>query len=142
VTLPPLRERGEDLRILAEHYLQRFAQEYNRPVTGMSRETLDQLRAYAWPGNVRQLRNVIESAVLLADGETVLPFHLPPEVTEPVEVQITGDTASPLVTLSELERKHIQRVLAASGGQMSVAAEILGIHRNTLRRKLAEYGIA
>ena len=140
VQLPPLRDRGDDLRILAEYYLGRYAREYNRPVYAISREALAALRSCTWPGNVRQLRNVIESAVLLADGETLFPYHLPPEVTSarPIEVQ---DNAS-LLTLSELERRHIQRVLAVSEGQMNVAAEILGIHRNTLRRKLAEYGLA
>ncbi|HEX6560055.1 MAG TPA: sigma 54-interacting transcriptional regulator, partial [Longimicrobiales bacterium] len=141
VNMPALRERGDDLRILAEYYLQRYAHEYRRPVHAMARETLAVLRAYGWPGNVRQLRNVIESAVLLADGDTLLPCHLPPEVMSPA----TAEAAEPpvaFVTLSELERRHIQKVLAASGGQMNVAAEILGIHRNTLRRKLAEYGIA
>ena len=142
VQLPPLRARGDDLRVLAEHYLQRYAQEYSRPVHSISSEALAALRSYGWPGNVRQLRNVIESAVLLADGDTLLPFHLPPEVLEPEVAPDVPETAASLVTLSELEKRHIQKVLAVSGGQMNVAAEILGIHRNTLRRKLAEYGIA
>jgi two-component system nitrogen regulation response regulator NtrX len=140
VQLPPLRERGDDLRILIEHYLRRYAREYARPVDAVSTEAIAILRAYSWPGNVRQLRNVIESAVLLADTDVLLPCHLPPEVMGQDAV-FEGRDASALVTLSELERRHIQKVLAASGGQMSVAAEILGIHRNTLRRKLAEYGI-
>ena len=142
VQLPALRERGEDLRILAEYYLGRYAREYNRPVYAISRETLSILRAYSWPGNVRQLRNVIESAVLLADGDTLLPCHLSPEVSAPEARRESPDAMVSLVTLSELERRHIQKVLAASGGQMSVAADILGIHRNTLRRKLSEYGLA
>jgi DNA-binding NtrC family response regulator len=141
VQLPSLRERGEDMRVLAEHYLQRYAREYNRPVHSISREALSILRAYPWPGNVRQLRNVIESAVLLADGDTLLPCHLSQELQAP-DVAIGGhDPEVAMLTLSELERRHISRVLAASSGQMNVAAEILGIHRNTLRRKLAEYGI-
>lgn len=142
VQLPALRERGEDLRILAEFYLKQYAREYARPVHMISREALAMLRGYPWPGNVRQLRNVIESAVLLADGDSLLPCHLPPEVSMPVEMHETTDSSMSLVTLSELERRHIHKVLVASGGQMNVAAEILGIHRNTLRRKLAEYGIA
>ena len=140
VQLPPLRERGEDLRTLIEHYLRRYAREYARPVDAISVEAIAILRAYSWPGNVRQLRNVIESAVLLADSDVLLPCHLPPEVLSPDTAHEARDAVT-LVTLSELERKHIQKVLAVSGGQMSVAAEILGIHRNTLRRKLAEYGI-
>ena len=141
VQLPSLRERGNDLCVLAEHYLERYAREYGRPVHAISREAMAVLRGYNWPGNVRQLRNVIESAVLLADGDALLPCHLPPELLR-VEAQPEASDTGTLVTLSELERRHIQKVLAVSGGQMTVAAEILGIHRNTLRRKLAEYGIA
>ena len=83
---------------------------------------------------------MIESAVLLADGEVLLPAHLPVELLTREELP-SAEEPAPMLTLSELERKHIQRVLNASGGQMNVAAEILGIHRNTLRRKLTEYGI-
>jgi DNA-binding NtrC family response regulator len=140
VQLPPLRERGDDLRLLAEHYVARCAREYRRPVRAISREAMTILRGYHWPGNVRQLRNVLESAVLLADGEVLLPVHLPRE-TMTISQQPAYEQAV-LVTLTELERRHIQRVLNESGGQMSVAAEILGIHRNTLRRKLTEYGIS
>ena len=140
VQLPSLRERGDDLRMLADHYLARYAREYRRPVHSISREAMGVLRAYNWPGNVRQLRNVIESAVLLADGDVLLPSHLPVELLTREE-QKPVDEPLPMITLTELERRHIQRVLTASGGQMNVAAEILGIHRNTLRRKLVEYGI-
>ena len=142
VQLPSLRDRGDDMRILAEYYLARYAREYSRPVHSISRDALAVLRAYSWPGNVRQLRNVMESAVLLADGDTLLPCHLPPEVQMPGVDAGSRDDGVALLTLTELERRHITRVLAASSGQMNVAADILGIHRNTLRRKLAEYGIA
>ena len=82
---------------------------------------------------------LMESAVLQADGPVLLPSHLPIDALQPkVDVATEG---SSLLTLSELERRHISRVLAESGGQMNIAAEILGIHRNTLRRKLSEYGI-
>jgi DNA-binding NtrC family response regulator len=142
VHLPALRDRGEDLYVMAEHYLDRYAREYARPVHSISREARAVLRGYSWPGNVRQLRNVMESAVLLADGDALLPCHLPPELLDAEVGSEPAESGTALVTLSELERKHIQKVLAVSGGQMTVAAEILGIHRNTLRRKLAEYGIA
>jgi two-component system response regulator AtoC len=140
VSLPALRERGDDLRLLAEHYVAHYAREYRRPVQAISREALALLRGYGWPGNVRQLRNVIESAILQADGAVLLPSHLPQAALRE-KVRAPVDEAT-LLTLSEMERRHIQRVLAESGGQMNVAAEILGIHRNTLRRKLMEYGIA
>jgi two-component system, NtrC family, response regulator AtoC len=140
VQLPTLRERGDDLRLLAEHYVARCAREYGRGVRVISREAMAILRGYHWPGNVRQLRNVLESAVLLADGDVLLPAHLPRETMTMTQANPLDQFA--LVTLSELERRHIQRVLNESAGQMNVAAEILGIHRNTLRRKLAEYGIS
>ena len=140
VQLPPLRERGEDLRLLAERYVAHYAREYRRPVYAISKEALALLRGYRWPGNVRQLRNVIESAVLQADGAVLLPAHLPQESLRERTEPALDETS--LLTLSELERRHIQRVLAESGGQMNIAAEILGIHRNTLRRKLMEYGLA
>ncbi len=139
VQLPPLRERGEDLRLLAEHYVARYAREYRRPVRAIARDAMAILRGYAWPGNVRQLRNVIECAVLQADSEVLLASHLPRQALRE-KVPAVAEAAS-LLTLSELERRHITRVLSESGGQMNVAAEILGIHRNTLRRKLTEYGI-
>ncbi|MGQ0562148.1 MAG: sigma-54 interaction domain-containing protein [Gemmatimonadota bacterium] len=140
VQLPALRDRGNDLGALAEHYLVGYAREYSRPVQMIAPETMAILRAYSWPGNVRQLRNVIESAVLLADGESLLPYHLPPDVLSPAVPLESFETGAALITLSELERRHIRKVMAASGGQMNLAAEILGIHRNTLRRKLVEYG--
>ena len=139
VKLPPLRERGDDLRLLAEHYVARYAREYQRSVRAISRDALATLRAYHWPGNVRQLRNVIECAVLQADGEVLLNSHLPREALRDKATPAAEDSS--LLTLSELERRHIKRVLSESGGQMNVAADILGIHRNTLRRKLTEYGI-
>jgi two-component system nitrogen regulation response regulator NtrX len=139
--VPALSERREDIPELAADLLRRVAD-----ATGLSERTLGEdtsaaLQGHDWPGNVRQLRNVIESAVLLADAETLLPCHLPPEVTMGEVIVESAEASAALVTLSELERRHIQRVLAVSRGQMSVAAEILGIHRNTLRRKLAEYGL-
>ena len=140
VALPPLRERGDDLRLLAEHYVAHYAREYGRPVHAIARDALALLRGYRWPGNVRQLRNVLESAVLQADGAVLLPAHLPQDALR--ERSQAPAAEDGLLTLSELERRHIRRVLTESGGQMNVAAEILGIHRNTLRRKLSEYGIA
>lgn len=139
VQLPSLRERGDDIRLLAEHYLAYYVREYGRTLRFISRDALHALRCYHWPGNVRQLRNVIESAVLLADGDTLLTVHLPDEL----HARAAGPAQEPgsLLPLMELERRHIQRVLHASGGRLNLAAELLGIHRNTLRRKIAEYGI-
>jgi hypothetical protein len=123
----------------------RFAAEHERPVIEVADETLAVLRRCPWPGNVRQLRNALERAVLLADGPVLLPSHLPAEVAAlPTPGRIHGglcaEDDAPL-TLDELVHGHIMRTLAATGGQLARAADLLGIHRNTLRRKLQEYGM-
>jgi DNA-binding NtrC family response regulator len=154
LTMPPLRERGDDdLRMLAEHCVTKAAREHRRPVFAISQETLALLKAYSWPGNVRQLCNVMERAILMADGPVLLPGHLPLEIrfpTEPSFVRVaserpdlggTGRAGETLLPLAELERRHIRRALTMTGGHLAQAAESLGIHRNTLRRKLQEYGI-
>jgi DNA-binding NtrC family response regulator len=157
LTLPPLRERGDDIRMLSEHCISKAAREHNRPVFAISQETLAILRAHPWPGNVRQLCNVMERALLLADGPVLLPAHLPLEVRFPTTASPSigrhsdrgsqlADRSSDrsegtLLSLAELERRHIRRALAMTGGHLAHAAESLGIHRNTLRRKLQEYGM-
>jgi DNA-binding NtrC family response regulator len=172
LTLPPLRERGDDIRLLAEHCVARFACAHRRPTRAISREALALMAAYPWPGNVRQLYNVLERAVLLADGPVLVPAHLPAEVRAPVQSfavscemdgAMTPSHAFPshgssrkpfptdslstslhgerLLPLGELERRHIAQALALTGGHIARSAELLGIHRNTLRRKLQEYGL-
>jgi len=151
ITLPPLRERGEDIALLAQHFLEQFGREYQRSGCRISEEAYAALLAYTWPGNVRQLRNVIERAVLLCNGETILPEHLPSRIRgasaramgeraagERAERPASGERLKPL---DELEREHIRRALALTGGRLGRAALILGIHRNTLRRKLQLYGL-
>jgi DNA-binding NtrC family response regulator len=159
VTLPPLRERGEDIRLLAEHCITKAANERGWQVEGIANETLDFLRNYPWPGNVRQLCNVMERALLMADGPVLLPQHLPPEIrNHPSEAYLLGTErrlgherrerhdrrsgGAPLPPLEALERDHIRRALALTGGQLGRAAELLGIHRNTLRRKLRDWGLS
>jgi DNA-binding NtrC family response regulator len=164
LTLPPLRERGDDIRLLAEHCVARFACAHRRATRAISREALALMAAYPWPGNVRQLNNVLERAVLLADGPVLLPAHLPAEIRTPMHSgasvvvsshgfssqTLLGSTApvagagpaEGLLPLGELERRHITHALALTGGHLARAAELLGIHRNTLRRKLQEYGLS
>jgi transcriptional regulator with PAS, ATPase and Fis domain len=144
VTLPPLRQRGDDVRLLAEHFLKLFACEHGRPVPTLTAEALQALYAYDWPGNVRQLRNAMEQALLLTEDLQIGLSLLPQEVTGRPPAQRQGSKYAVahgqdrLITLPELERNHIRRVLAATSGHLGRAAEILGIHRNTLRRKLQE----
>jgi len=143
IHLPPLRSRGKDLELLAWHFVAEAAREHGCGVAEIAPETMDVLRSYPWPGNVRQLRNIIESACLMTEGRVLLPACLPRELQPGYEPERSIDafTLGDLVPLAEVEKRHIRRVLALSNGQMNVAAQILGIHRNTLRRKLAEFGL-
>ncbi|HEX2095009.1 MAG TPA: sigma-54 dependent transcriptional regulator [Longimicrobiaceae bacterium] len=142
--LPPLRERTGDLRLLALHYAARFARAYGTALRAVSPAALERLEAHSWPGNVRELRNVLERAVLLAPGDTLLPEHLEidrrgaPE-TMPAGVFLPG--YGPTLSMAQVEALHIARVLEHVGGHFGRAAEILGMHRNTVSRKALEYGI-
>jgi DNA-binding NtrC family response regulator len=159
LTLPPLRERGDDIRLLAEHCIAKGANDRGWYVEAIANETLDFLRNYPWPGNVRQLCNVMERSLLMADGPVLLPQHLPPEIrNHPSEAFLRGaerrlgrdrrerhdrrSDGTALPPLEALERDHIRRALALTGGQLGRAADLLGIHRNTLRRKLRDWGLS
>ena len=143
VLLPPLRERGTDLDQLGLHFVARYAREHGRPVRAVAEEVFNLLHAHPWPGNVRQLRNAVERAVVMADGEVLLPQHLPADIQHPQAVRAPEEPGEmPLVTLEEMERRMIRRALRETGNNLTMAAEKLGIHRNTLRRKIAEYGLS
>jgi DNA-binding NtrC family response regulator len=134
--LPPLRERGEDVDELATHFAALYARQHRRPLRAISSETLRRIRESRWPGNVRQLRNAIERAVVMSRGEVLLPRDLqldPEDAGSPEEI--------PLRTLAQMERTMVERTLRETEGSINLAAERLGIHRNTLRRKIAEYGL-
>jgi transcriptional regulator with GAF, ATPase, and Fis domain len=143
--LPPLRERAGDVRALALHYAARFARAYGRPLRAVSAAALDALARHGWPGNVRELRNVVERAVLLAQGPTLLPAHVQTDA-RPAAPRAEGVSAlpgyAPTLSMAQVEALHIARVLAAVDGHFGRAAEVLGMHRNTVSRKAAEYGIA
>jgi DNA-binding NtrC family response regulator len=142
LNLPPLRDRGADLDLLASHLVARYAREHGRPIRAMAEEVFTVLRAHHWPGNVRQLRNAMERAVVMAEGSVLLPQHLPADVASPQNAARPAATDEvPLCTLEEMERRMIRRALSETGNNLTVAAERLGIHRNTLRRKIAEYGL-
>ncbi|HWH02187.1 MAG TPA: sigma-54 dependent transcriptional regulator [Gemmatimonadales bacterium] len=140
VRLPRLSERGADLALLAAYFARQFASQYGKHITGFSDRTLELLTAHRWVGNVRELRNAIEQAVIVADGGTILVEHLPDEIRGH-EGSLAGTLSGELATLAEAEARHIARVLAHTGGQIGAAATILGIHRNTLTRKIREYGL-
>jgi two-component system response regulator AtoC len=142
--IPPLRERTEDILPLALDMVQHFNQELNKNFTGFTPDAADLLEAYAWPGNIRELKNVIERTMILAhegniDASSLPSEILPPEPLSPEVMQFpfTEHSADePLVTLRELEEDYIQKVLAATGNNKTRAARILGIHPTSLLRKL------
>jgi DNA-binding NtrC family response regulator len=143
--LPPLRDRGHDVRALSLHFASHFARRHGRPVTAITERALRRLERERWAGNVRELRNVMDRAVLLATGPAIRSSDLrvgpaAPRGSARGAVSDQGGYA-PSLSLEEVESDHIRRVLAAVGGHMGQAAEVLGIHRNTLTRKMRDYGI-
>ena len=140
VRLPRLAERGDDLTLLTAYFARQFAERYGKRIAAISDHALDLLRHHTWVGNVRELRNVIERAVIVATDETVRAEHLPEEIRGE-ELALPDRPQGALLTLAEVEARHIAKVLAHTNGQIGAAAEILGIHRNTLTRKMKEYGL-
>ncbi|MFQ5490563.1 MAG: sigma-54-dependent transcriptional regulator [Phycisphaerae bacterium] len=135
IHLPPLRERGQDVALLAEHFVARLCRKYRRPRAQLAEQTQRIIVNYAWPGNVRELLHVLERACLLAENGIINPEHLSltPIGAAPVA---TGQDELPDVTLAQAERKLIERALQRSGGNVSQAARLLGITRGALRRRL------
>jgi DNA-binding NtrC family response regulator len=134
VTMPPLRERMSDLPLLAGHFLQRFADRSGKKVSGIEPEVMRIYMNYPWPGNIRELENAMEHAVILARGERVDVDDLPAYLQE-------GSTALPagIETLAHLEKEHLRRVLKQCQGNKIEAARRLKISRSTLYRKLEQY---
>ncbi len=140
IRIPPLRERMEDVPLLAEYFVQLYGGSKPKPVTGFSHEAMNVLTRYWWPGNVRELENAIERAVALTPHPIICPEDLPQAVqTAPVQAVAH---ARGWVTLAELEREHIVRVLKHHDQDLGRSAAILGIHRKTLLRKLRQFGLA
>jgi two-component system response regulator HydG len=138
IELPPLRERGADVLAIAEHMLRRIS---NGRTLRLSPQAAERLMAYDWPGNVRELENCMERAVALARFDQIAVDDLPEKVRSfrSDRVVVSADDASELVTLDELERRYVRRVLKMLGGNKSRAAQILGLDRRTLYRKLERY---
>jgi transcriptional regulator with PAS, ATPase and Fis domain len=139
VRLPSLRERKEDIEEMVEHFLKRLTQGKEPKTT--SKETRDLLMAYDWPGNVRELENVIERAVILSEDGVITPEDLPERVLQGGKGRGSLVIDNPNLTLEELEREYILKVLNHTGGQKKRASEILGINPSTLYRKLLAYGL-
>jgi len=134
IDVPPLRERGDDILLLANHFAAKYAKEIGGPPVTFSDEALDTLKQYPWPGNVRELQNVVQRLAVMTDGNVIRAADLPELMRFSVNRQ-PGKTRS----LADVEREHILNVMASVDGNKSRAAEILGIDRKTLRQKLKAF---
>jgi two-component system nitrogen regulation response regulator GlnG len=158
IHLPPLRDRGDDLNLLVQHYLRRFGRELGRPIEGIAPEALDLLRRYPWPGNVRELQSVLKQALLQATGPVLLPDFLPPalhasearaappspglQLEQFIDERLRAGTEDLYEeALRRMERVLLTRVLQHTGGNQVQAARLLGITRGSLRTKIRELGI-
>jgi transcriptional regulator with PAS, ATPase and Fis domain len=146
IELPPLRDRTTDVSLLAHYFVERLARSDDRPRLGISKASLDVLEAYNWPGNIRELRNVIERAVLICSGDIIEPQHLSLQRRSlvPIEsgpkgfaIQIPPEGK----TLEVIVHEAIHATIGITGGNLSAAARLLGISRPTLARKLREQGL-
>ena len=137
IRLPPLRDRVEDIPILAEHFLKLHRERYRRPIMGFTPEALHALRQHLWPGNVRELDHVIERAVLMSPGSIVTPFDLALEATPDARLSARLEEMS----LEDAERLLIKKALARFEGNANRAAEALGLSRSALYRRLQKYGL-
>ncbi len=140
VVLPRLAERKPDIPLLAYHILEKFRRQTQKKVRAISREALSLLEQYAFPGNVRELENILERAVALCRGEVIQARDLPPDLTE-MELYSYEKPGGSLLNLEELERDYIGHVLQLTGGVRTRAAEILNIDRASLWRKMKKYGL-
>ncbi|MBM4313748.1 MAG: sigma-54-dependent Fis family transcriptional regulator [Deltaproteobacteria bacterium] len=142
ITMPPLRDRKEDIPPLAEHFLAIFREKNRKPMKGISGKALDLLVRYDWPGNIRELENCIERAVIMTKEEMITPADFPPQIQRLAGEEERGGLAlTSGMSLEAMERELIVKTLAETGGNRTRASEILGINRRTLQNKLKEYGL-
>jgi DNA-binding NtrC family response regulator len=143
IHVPPLRARGSDVLLLAQHFIERFARINDKHVTGISSPAAEKLLAYSWPGNVRELQNCMERAVALTRFEQIVVDDLPEKIRDYRASNVIVDSEDPseLLSMDEVERRYILRVLEAVGGNKTQAAEVLGFDRKTLYRKLERFGV-
>ena len=137
IYLPPLRERREDILILAEYFLQKQREAHHQPVRMISQKARDLLVQHDWPGNVRELEYSILRAVLFAEGDVILPKHLPEEIQSPQKRPTEGIQIG--MTMKEMEKELILKTLERMGGNRTQTAQILGISLRSLQYKLKSY---
>ena len=135
ITLPPLRERKDDIPLLTNHFLQKFSEENHKNISHISPEALEIIFQYSWPGNVRELEHTIERAIILSRHPMILPEDLPKKMADEIKDPEILSPGKPL-SLRELEKRYVLKVLQETGGNKKKASEILGIDRTTLYRIL------
>lgn len=142
IRIPPLRERMDALPVLVNHFIQQFSAKYGKRITGLDEQAANILRNYAFPGNVRELESIIAHAVILADGERIRVRDLPDHVQRggSPRLALAHSPDDTVLSLAEVEKRHIARVLEQLDGNQTAAAKKLGISRSTLWRKMGEYG--
>ncbi len=140
--IPPLRERREDIPVLADHFLEKLGRDREDGVKGLTEETMEILVRYDWPGNVRELENALERAAVVTSADTIKADALPERVRSAPTPQLVSANLPPNPSMEVIERAYIHWVLHAEGGNKTRAAEVLGIDPSTLYRKLNRYGIA
>jgi DNA-binding NtrC family response regulator len=139
VTLPPLRDRREDLPLLTRHFVRQFNRKHSADVEGAGPEVLALFDAYGWPGNVRELRNVLERAVILARAGWIEPAHLPPFLRRPAAAATDAISIPAGATAAEAERLLVVATLERVGGNKTEAARRLGVDVKTIRNKLRSW---
>jgi two-component system response regulator HydG len=141
VDVPPLRARGSDVLLIARSLVETFAARAGKPIQGITDAAAERLLAYAWPGNVRELENCIERAVALSEHDRIMVDDLPEKVrmARRAPAPVVGEEPSEILTLEEVERRHILRVCELTGGNKARAARLLGLDRATLYRRLERY---
>ncbi|MDE3001591.1 MAG: sigma 54-interacting transcriptional regulator [Gemmatimonadota bacterium] len=141
IAIPPLRERREDISLLAEHFIGKYAERMNKTIDGISGAAMRLLLQYDWPGNVRELENAIERAVLLETGDVIQAGNLPPQLSPAIASGQEPDASTPVLSLKEVERQALFVALEAADDNVTRAAHALGIHRATLHRKLKKHNM-
>jgi two-component system, NtrC family, response regulator AtoC len=138
ITVPPLRARGPDILLLAQHVLERIASRTGKPAPALDPEARRKLIEYDWPGNVRELENCIERVVAISGGRNIEAAHLPPKIQqyEPSRIELSMGGPNEMITLDEMERRYVRQVLASVSGNKTHAARVLGIDRRSLYRRL------
>src|SRR5262244_53518 len=139
IFIPDLKDRREDIPLLVHHFLEKFAQQHGEECRRFSNEAMRILMTHVWPGNVRELENAIEHALTMGSGDILMPEDLPGSVTRP-ERDLVEEAALDDASLADVERRYILRVLEKTGGHQIRTAEVLGIDRRTLYRRLKQYG--